>query len=175
MGSMSPETRCKVPLRYKEMYEKDLKALMKSECGSRDFGTALQFLAVNPVEAECDMVKKACKGLGTNEGLLYPIICGRSNKEMEILKKKFFDVYTEDLGRVLDSELGGDFEKLIFNALQASEEAYDPDFHTEDKQKEDAEALYKMGEGYVPPTTTPTWREGLRYLLDFPQPLTVTF
>lgn len=47
------------------------------------------------------------------------------------------------------SQLGGDFEKLIFNALQASEEGYDPDFHTEEKCKEDAEVLYKMGEGYV--------------------------
>ena len=84
---MSPETRCKVALRYPEVHGKNLRALVKSECGNRDFGTALKFLAVSPVEAECDMIKKACKGLGTNEGLLYPIICGRSNKEMEILKK----------------------------------------------------------------------------------------
>lgn len=144
---MTPETRCKVPLRYAELYDKDLKAVMKSECGSRDFGTALQFLAVNPLEAECDMIKKSCKGLGTNEGTLYPIICGRTNKEMEILKKKFFDLYTQDLGRVLDGELGGNFETLIFNALQAAEEEYDPDFHTEDKMKEDAEMIYKLGEG----------------------------
>jgi hypothetical protein len=33
------------------------------------------------------------------------------------------------------------------NSLQAAEEEYDPDFHTEDKMKEDAEALYKMGQG----------------------------
>jgi hypothetical protein len=109
MGSMSPEVRCKVPIRYPQIYDKDLKALMKSECGSRDFGTALQFLAVNPVEAECDMIKKACKGLGTNETLLYTIICGRTNKEMEILKKTFFKIYTEDLGRLLDSEVSMTF------------------------------------------------------------------
>lgn len=144
---MSGETRCKVPIRYKEIYDKDLRALVKSECGNRDFGTALKFLAVNPVEAECDMINKACKGLGTDELLLYPIICGRSNRDMEILKKKFFDIYTKDLGRVLDSELGGHFESLIFNALQAAEEGYDPDYHTEDKMAEDAEALYKMGQG----------------------------
>lgn len=113
MGSMTGETRCKVPLRYPQMFDKDLKALVKSECGSRDFGTALQFLAVDPVEAECDMIKKACKGLGTDETLLYTIICGRSNKEMQLLKAKYFDIHTEDLGRVLDSELGGNFEQLV--------------------------------------------------------------
>ena len=147
MGSMSPETRCKVPLRYKELYDKDLKAVMKSECGSRDFGTALQFLAVSPVQAECDMIQKACKGLGTNETLLYPIVCGRSNKEIEILKKMYFNLFTKDLGRVLDSELGGAFEALIFNSLQGCEEGYDPEFHTEDKMKEDVETLFKMGQG----------------------------
>lgn len=62
---------------------------------------------MNPVEAECDMIKKACKGMGTNETLLYTIICGRTNKEMEILKKKYFELFTEDLGRVLDSEVSG--------------------------------------------------------------------
>jgi hypothetical protein len=83
MGSQSAENRCKVPLRYKEIHGKELKAVIKSECGSRDFGTALQFLAVDPVHAECDMVDKACKGSGL---LLFSIICGRSNKEIDILK-----------------------------------------------------------------------------------------
>lgn len=56
VGGMTPEMRCKVPLRYKEIYGKDLKKVMKSECGNRDFGKALQFLAVTPVEMECDMI-----------------------------------------------------------------------------------------------------------------------
>ncbi len=68
------------------MYDKDLVEVMKSECGSRDFGTALQFLAVSPVEAECLMIDKACTGVGTNETLLYSILCGRTNVEMELLK-----------------------------------------------------------------------------------------
>jgi len=144
---MSGETRCKVPSRYKELFDKDLRALIKSECGKRDFGTALGFLAVDPVSAECEMINDACQGLGTNETLLYPIICGRSNKEMEILKKKYFELYTKDLGRVLDSELGGHFEALIFNALQAAEEVYDEDYHNDEKMEEDAAKLYEMGQG----------------------------
>ena len=120
MGSMNGETRCKVALRYKELFEKDLKAVMKSECGKRDFGTALQFLAVDTVTAECDMIHKACKGAGTNEGLLHPIVCGRSNKEMELLKKKYFEIHTKDLGRVLDSELGGNMEAIVMVRTEAN-------------------------------------------------------
>jgi Annexin len=103
--------------------------------------------AVPPDVAECDMIKKACKGIGTDETLVYSIICGRSNKEMEILKKKFFDRYEKDLGRQLDSELSGDFEKMIYFCLQGMEQEFDPDFHTDDKVAEDVATFYKMGEG----------------------------
>jgi hypothetical protein len=86
MGAMTPEQRCMVPIRYKKLHGKDLLDVMKSECGNKDFGVALQFLAVNPVEAECLIIDKACKGTGTDELLLFTIICGRTNKEMELLK-----------------------------------------------------------------------------------------
>jgi hypothetical protein len=36
-----------------------------------------------------------------------------SNKDMQILKKKYFKLFSDDLGKVLDSELGGPFEKLV--------------------------------------------------------------
>jgi hypothetical protein len=86
MGTMNAETRCMVAIKYKEMFEKELKDVMKSECGKKDFGTALQFLARPPDAAEAGMIHKACSGIGTNELLLATILCGRSNKEMILLK-----------------------------------------------------------------------------------------
>lgn len=35
----------------------------------------------------------------------------------------------------------------MFNCLQAGEEPYDPQYHTNDKAVEDAEAIYEMGQG----------------------------
>eukprot|EP00527_Entomoneis_sp_CCMP2396_P009148 CAMPEP_0198137210 /NCGR_PEP_ID=MMETSP1443-20131203/739_1 /TAXON_ID=186043 /ORGANISM="Entomoneis sp., Strain CCMP2396" /LENGTH=323 /DNA_ID=CAMNT_0043798569 /DNA_START=41 /DNA_END=1012 /DNA_ORIENTATION=+ len=147
VGGLTPDTRCKVPIRYKALFDKELKKVIKSECGSRDFGKALQYLAVTPDEAECDMIEEACKGGGTNTRLLSTIIVGRTNVEMEILKKNFFAATDNDLGRLLDKELGGHYEQLIFNCLQAAEEAYDEDYHTEELCKEDVIAFYKMGQG----------------------------
>lgn len=168
---MTPEQRCQVPIRYKQLQGKVLVDVIKSECGNKDFGTVLQLLAVDPVSAECAVIDKACKGAGTDELLVFTIICGRSNKEIDILKvsgfflfvvntkfcqffhylsvgqKKYFDLNTKDLGKKLDSELGGSLESLVLNCLQGSEEAFDPGFHTEDKAKEDAEAIYAMGQG----------------------------
>lgn len=47
----------------------------------------------------------------------------------------------------LNKELGGHFEKLIFNCLQGIEETYDAGYHTEDLVNKDVAALYKMSEG----------------------------
>jgi hypothetical protein len=147
LGTQTPETRCKVHLRYKELYGKELVDVMRSECGKRPFGLALQFLGTDPLSAKCLMINAACRGVGTNEMLLFSMLCGRTNVEMELLKKKYFDMYSKDLGRVLDAELGGDLEKLVFNVLQAAEEVYDPEFHTAAKMKKDAEQLKEMGIG----------------------------
>jgi len=92
LASCTVHQRCQVAVKYEEVYGKDLKTVMKKECGKGDFGTALQFLAVPSDEAESDMIKNACKGLGTNEMMLYTIICGRSNKEIDLLKKTFYKV-----------------------------------------------------------------------------------
>ena len=52
-------------------------------------GVGLRILAVNPVEADVYLIRKACKGIGTDEVLLYSIVLGRTNKEIEILKVRF--------------------------------------------------------------------------------------
>ena len=52
-------------------------------------GVGLRILAVNPVEADVYLIRKACKGAGTDKELLYSIVLGRTNKEMEIIKVRF--------------------------------------------------------------------------------------
>jgi hypothetical protein len=86
IGSQTPEVRCHVAARYKELFEKDLMDVIESECGKKPFGLALKYLSVPPDVAECHMVHDACKGLGTNEVLLTTLVSARSNKEMEHLK-----------------------------------------------------------------------------------------
>lgn len=56
-------------------------------------------------------------------------------------------MFDEDLGIYLNKELGGDFEKLVFNCLQGIEEGYDPEYHNEGLVDEDVDALYAMAEG----------------------------
>jgi len=147
IGKTTSEERKLISLRYEEMYDKELLKLMKKECGNNDFGEALQYAALGPVETECRMLKKAMDGFGSNKIMLYSILCGRSNDDMELLKKTYYKMYTDDLVSRMSGEVGGDMKKILVSAVQAAEEEFDPDFHTEDKAKEDAEDIYKAGQG----------------------------
>ena len=147
LGKTTGEERMQIPVKYNEMYDRNLKEKMKKECGKGDFGLALQYLAVEPVAAECAMIKKACDGLGTNEELLSTILCGRSNEDMELLKKTYYKIYSDDLVSIVSGETGGDLKKVLLGSLQAAEEEYDEGYHTDDKAQEDAEQLYEDGQG----------------------------
>lgn len=129
-------------------------------------------------EAECYMLKKATDGIGSNIHVVYSILCGRTNDEINRIKKNYYKLYTKDLGKLMAKELTGDMERwvlnfanvpfswwsnddhhydnltsflfpvrLIFNALQAGEEVYDPQYHTKEKAVEDANIIFKKGQG----------------------------
>lgn len=146
LGSKNTVERYLIAFRYKEMYEKELKELMKKE-NTGDFGFLTQLLSLPAPDAECKIIRKATKGMGTNEKLLYSVLCGRSNAEMEILKKTYFQRYQKDLISLVTSEVSGDVKKLMIACLQAMEEEYDPTYHNTAKAEEDAKAFYKAGQG----------------------------
>lgn len=146
LGATTADERFKIATRYKELYEKELKDVMKSEF-SGDYGRAVQLLALPPHDAECKMLKMGTDGIGAKVNMIYPILCGRTNSEIEILKKTYFRKYTKDLGQLMASELHGDMERLIFNCMQAGEEEFDPQFHNAEKAQEDAEIIHAKGQG----------------------------
>jgi hypothetical protein len=68
-----------------------------------------------------------------------------TNKEIKVLKEKFYDMYGEDLAVKMASELTGNMEKFITACLQAEEEPFNPEVHTEEKAEEDARKFDKAG------------------------------
>jgi annexin A7/11/annexin A13 len=98
LADKSSEMRYLINERYEAKFGTDLCKVMKSECGSGDFGLALQFQASGPVEAEAAMLAQAMKGLGTKERLIYPILCGRCNEDIVKLKEVYFEKHGKDLG-----------------------------------------------------------------------------
>ena len=148
LGDISSSDRARVSARFPDLYNKSLTKLMKDECGNNDFGVAAQYLSVGPVEAECMMLKNAMRGIGPiDPSMLYSILCGRSNRDMLLLKKTYFKMYTKDLTAEMSKNCSGDLKTILMSACQAAEEEFDPDYHTEDKAMKDAEILYNVGEG----------------------------
>lgn len=83
---------------------------MKKEF-SGDFKFGMTCLAMPLDEAECYMLKKATDGIGSNVAVVYSIMCGRTNDEMNRIKKNYFKLYTKDLGKLMAKELTGDMER----------------------------------------------------------------
>jgi len=148
LGSKSPTQRYIIASKYPDLHDgEELDDLMKSECGKGDFGFALRLIAMKSDDAEVKLIRECTKCFGTKEHILYTIICGRSNSEIDHLKKIWFNTYETDLGVMLSSELSGDFERIVFNCLQGVEEEYDEEVHTIEKAEEDAESFYDAGQG----------------------------
>uniref|UniRef100_A0A7S3P5T1 Annexin n=1 Tax=Amphora coffeiformis TaxID=265554 RepID=A0A7S3P5T1_9STRA len=157
IATQDATTRYYLAIRYGELFADDtrkddgirtLQKLMRKEF-SGDFATALEFLSLPAHMAECAMIRRACKGIGAAVNVVWSIVCGRTNAEMELLKRTYFQMYDTDLGKVLASELHGDMERLVFNCLQAAEMPYDAQYHTADLADEHAQQIHSKGQGKV--------------------------
>ncbi|OWZ14469.1 Annexin protein [Phytophthora megakarya] len=146
LGTRSGDQRHLIAVRYRQLFGKELTKVLKGET-SGDFGHLLQLISRPLPEAEASIIRKATKGFGTKEKVIYPIVMGRTNVELAILKKTYFDKYGHDLGSTLDGELSGDLKKVILASLQAPLEQFNPALHTPQRAEADAHALYKAGQG----------------------------
>lgn len=80
----------------------------------------------SPFDAEEDaaILRKAMKGLGTDEKAIISVLAHRSNAQRIEIKLKFKSMYGKDLIRELKSELSGNFEDIVL-ALLKSHTEYD--------------------------------------------------
>ena len=110
MANKDANERWKLSRRYKELYDKPLDELMKKEFKG-DFKFGMTCLSMPLDEAECYMLKKATDGIGSSIHVVYSILCGRTNDEINRIKKNYFKLYTKDLGKLMGKELTGDMER----------------------------------------------------------------
>ncbi|XP_010269245.1 PREDICTED: annexin D2-like [Nelumbo nucifera] len=68
---------------------------------------------VPSVTEDCEQLRKAFAGWGTNERLIIDILAHRNAAQRKLIRKTYAETYGEDLLISLDKELSSDFEKAV--------------------------------------------------------------
>ncbi|KAF7829930.1 annexin D1 [Senna tora] len=63
-----------------------------------------------PVADDCEQLRKAFAGWGTNEALIISILGHRNDAQRKLIRETYAETYGEDLLKALDKELTNDFE-----------------------------------------------------------------
>ncbi|XP_057442560.1 annexin Gh1-like [Lotus japonicus] len=66
-----------------------------------------------PVADDCEQLRKAFSGWGTNEDLIISILGHRNAAQRKLIRETYAETYGEDLLKALDKELTSDFERLV--------------------------------------------------------------
>ena len=128
---------------FKRQFNRDLIKDLKSEL-SGHFEDATLALFMPLVDFDCWSLKKAMKGLGTNEDTLIEILASRTNKDINLIKKRYLEMYNRTLEQDLSSDLSGDLRTVMLTLASAFRSENATPNEAECQQK--ADALYKAGE-----------------------------
>jgi annexin A7/11 len=135
--------RLEIVKAYKASYGRDLLADLKSELHGK-FEDAMIALFTDPIEYDADELRKAMKGLGTNEDTLIEIIASRPPAILRQIKEKFNEKYKRDLEKDVKSETSGTLRKLLVALLQCRRSTNTQP--NPEQCKAIAEEIYKAGE-----------------------------
>lgn len=75
--------------------------------------SAILGLMKPPAKYDAQELKKAVKGLGTNEATLIEILCSRTNGEIHEMSRAYQEAYKKDMITEIKGDTSGDFCKLL--------------------------------------------------------------
>ncbi|KAK2793286.1 hypothetical protein FQN51_001282 [Onygenales sp. PD_10] len=109
---------------------------------SEDFTRVASMVAKGPLRQDVDTLKRAMKGLGTNEMLLNDVLLHRSNADMNAIKTAYEAKHKVSLERDVRDEMSGS-TKSFFSMILAAKRAEESSPIDPTKINEDALALYE--------------------------------
>ena len=104
---------------YYDTFKTTLTDDLKKEL-SGNFKEAVIALFCTPVEYDCNQLRKAMKGLGTNEDTLIEILGTRSNERIKEIIQFYNQTFQRDLLKDIESDTSGFFREILRKLLEAS-------------------------------------------------------
>ncbi|KAM7393247.1 hypothetical protein PAMA_008072 [Pampus argenteus] len=137
------EQRQKIKVVYEastgKKLDEDLKGALRS-----DLEDVTLALLMTPAQFDAFQLRKATKGLGTDEDILVEILATRSNQEICEIKRVFKEEYEEELEDDIKDDTSGDFTEALLAMLKANkDESTEVDMALAQK---DSETLFESGE-----------------------------
>jgi len=132
--------------KYKQLYGKDLVTELQKELGGK-FEDAVVALMTPPVLFLAHELRRAMKGVGTDESTLIEILC-RSNAEIKAVKTAYETEFKgRDLEKDIASDTSGHFKRLLISQCTcARDETAHVDMALAAK---DAKLIYEAGEAHL--------------------------
>ena len=130
--------------KYKVLFGKDLLKDLKSELGG-NFETLVLALFHPSIDYKAICLRSAMKGAGTDEEALIEIITPQNNEQIKAIVAKYTELHGRNLEKDIDSELSGDFKRLLISLCQGARDAFTE--VDEEKAAKEAQDLYDAGEG----------------------------
>ena len=109
--------RMQIKDKYKQLFGRDLISDLKSELRGK-LEDAMVALFTDPIEYDCDSLKRAMKGMGTDEDSLIEILVSRPVPVLEQIKKKYKEKYKNELENNVKSDTSGETQRLLVSILQ---------------------------------------------------------
>ena len=113
--SHSNEERLKIKSEYNTSYNSDLIADLKSAY-SGDFKDVLVGLFYSPLDYDCYQIRKAVKGLGTDEAALIEILSTRDSEKIEKMKLRYKEMFP---GHEMETDIKNDTSGSFWTVLKA--------------------------------------------------------
>lgn len=141
IGKASPQEMAHIRQEYAQNFSRDLIKDIKDEC-SGSFEDALVALAADPAEYDAQLLRRAIKGMGTDEHILTEILCTRHHGEILAAAEAYKRLFGRELLSDIEDDTSGDLQKL-YNITITGKRADDGNV------EEDVQALFKAGEDRV--------------------------
>ena len=129
---------------YKQLTQKELVDDLNSELSGK-FGKIITALFEKPAVFDAKELKKAVKGIGTDEDVLIEILANRNNYQLTEIKEEYKKLYDEELEEDLRSDCSGDLLKILLMIIDCKRK--EDMFVNEQECQQKAQELYNAGEG----------------------------